>query len=77
MPDVLSITILPAPLADRLERRAWDDDVDDDSRELLEAAAAALRLQADALADAGIVVPELVGVIDGRRPAPRRGRRAR
>ncbi len=56
MPDDCSVTILPAPLADRLERRAWDDDVDDESRELLEAAAAALRLQADALAAVGIEI---------------------
>ena len=41
------VTLSPAPLADRLEARAWDDDVDDRSRELLEEAAHELRLLAD------------------------------
>ncbi len=50
------VTISPAPLVDRLEARAWDDDVDDRSRELLEEAAAMLRHQADAMAAAGMTI---------------------
>jgi hypothetical protein len=49
-------TLCPAPLVDRLEARAWDDDCDDRSRELLEEAATVLRLQADAMAAAGVTI---------------------
>lgn len=38
--------LVPAPLVDRLVARAWDDDCDDRSRELLEEAAELLRHQA-------------------------------
>jgi hypothetical protein len=50
------VTLCPAPLVDRLEARAWDDDCDDRSRELLEEAATVLRLQADAMAAAGVTI---------------------
>ncbi len=50
------VTISPAPLVDRLVARAWDDDVDDRSRELLEEAAELLRHQADAMAAAGVTI---------------------
>ncbi len=56
MPHDDVLTVVSAPLADRLVARAWDDDVDDRSRELLEEAAAMLRLQADAMATAGVTM---------------------
>lgn len=56
MPHGDVLTIVPAPLVDRLVARAWDDDVDDRSRELLEEAAAMLRHQADAMAAAGVTI---------------------
>ena len=56
MKATLRVTISPAPLADRLVARAWDDDCDDRSRELLEQAAAMLRLQADAMAAAVVTI---------------------
>jgi hypothetical protein len=56
MPHDDLLTVVPAPLVDRLEARAWDDDCDDASRELLEEAAAVLRLQAEAMAAAGVTI---------------------
>ena len=56
MPHDDVLTVVPAPLADRLVTRSWDDDVDDRSRELLEEAAALLRLQAEAIARAGVTI---------------------
>ena len=57
----------PAPLVDRLERRSWDDDTDDRSRELLEEAAGVIRLQAYALA-------EIARAVRSRQCRGRRGR---
>jgi hypothetical protein len=56
MPHDDVLTVVSAPLVDRLVARAWDDDCDDRSRELLEQAAAMLRLQADAMAAAGVTI---------------------
>jgi hypothetical protein len=56
MPHDDVLTVVAAPLVDRLVARAWDDDVDDRSRELLEEAAAMLRHQADAMAAAGVTI---------------------
>lgn len=52
---ILGIPCL-APLVDRLEARAWDDDTDDASRELLEEAVVELRRLAAAMAAAGISI---------------------
>lgn len=56
MPHDDVLAVVSAPLADRLVARSWDDDVDDRSRELLEQAAAMLRLQAEAMAAAGVTI---------------------
>jgi hypothetical protein len=56
MPHDDVLTVVSAPLVDRLVARSWDDDVDDRSRELLEEAAELLRHQADAMAAAGVPI---------------------
>ncbi len=56
MPHDETVDLVCATLVDRLVGRAWDDDCDDRSRELLEEAATVLRLQAEAMAAAGVTI---------------------